>query len=303
MTISTTKTSGQTIADEQSSSPSASGKLSWLREGHTAVITGGANGIGRAAAETFLAHGMQVVIADNNEDALGTTAHELSEHHHRLETITCDVRSYEDVCRLREFALERFSNVDCLMNNAGASVTRGLPWEDLEGWKKQQDINLWGIVHGCHAFVPGMLAKGQAATIINTGSKQGITNPPGGFAYNLSKAGVLNYTQSLAHALREEENASITAHLLIPGFTYSNMIQQFVPTQPPGAWSTQQVVDFMLEALTEGDFLILCPDNDTNRRLDEKRMQWQADDLIKNRPALSRWHPEFLEAYQRFVDQ
>ena len=152
-------------------------------------------------------------------------------------------------------------------------------------------------------LVPGMLAKGQAATIINTGSKQGITNPPGGFAYNLSKAGVLNYTQSLAHALREEENASITAHLLIPGFTYSNMIQQFVPSQPPGAWSTQQVVDFMLEALAEGDFLILCPDNDTNRRLDEKRMQWQADDLIKNRPALSRWHPEFLEAYQRFVDQ
>ena len=68
----------------------------------------------------FLAHDMQVVIADNNEDALATTAHELSEHHPRLEMITCDVRSYEDVCRLREFALERFSNVDCIMNNAGA---------------------------------------------------------------------------------------------------------------------------------------------------------------------------------------
>ena len=93
MTISTTKTSGQTIADEQSSSQSASGKLSWLRESHTAVIIGGANGIGRSVAETFLAHGMQVVIADNSEDALATRAHELSEHHHRLETITCDVRS------------------------------------------------------------------------------------------------------------------------------------------------------------------------------------------------------------------
>ena len=125
MTISTTKKSGQTIADEQFSSQSASGELSWLRESHTAVITGGANGIGRSVAETFLAHGMQVVIADNDEDALATTAHELSEHHQLLETITCDVRSYEDVCRLREFALERFSNVDCLMNNAGASVTWG----------------------------------------------------------------------------------------------------------------------------------------------------------------------------------
>ena len=148
-----------------------------------------------------------------------------------------------------------------------------------------------------------MLAKGQAARIINTGSKQGIRNPPGGFAYNLSKAVMLNCTQSLAHALREEEHVSITANLLIPGFAYSNMVQLFVPTQPPGAWSTQQVVDFVLEALAEGDFQILCPDNDTRRRLDEKRMQWRADVLIKNRPALSRWHPQFLKTYQRFVDQ
>ena len=80
-----------------------------------------------------------------------------------------------------------------------------------------------------------MLAKGLAATIINTGYKQGIRNPPGGFAYNLSKAVMLNCTLSLAHALREEENVSITANLLIPGFTYSNMIQLFVPAQPPGA--------------------------------------------------------------------
>ena len=81
------------------------------------------------------------------------------------------------------------------------------------------------------------------------------------------------------------------------------MILQFVPIQPPRVWSTLQVDDFVLQALAEGDCLILCPDNDTNRRLDEKLMQWQADYLIKKRPALSNWHPQIPEAYQRFVDQ
>ena len=95
---------------------------------------------------------MQVVIADNNEGALATKAHALIEHHHRLGTIACDVRGYEDVCHLREFALDRFSKVERLMNNARASVTRGLPQRDLEGWKKQQDINLWGIAYWCHTL-------------------------------------------------------------------------------------------------------------------------------------------------------
>jgi hypothetical protein len=76
-----------------------------------------------------------------------------------------------------------------------------------------------------------------------------------------------------------------------------------MPTQPSGAWSTHQVIDFMLDSLTTGDFLILCPDNDTDRTLDEKRIQWHADDLILNRPALSRWHQEYQAAYEQFIDQ
>ena len=156
-------------------------------------------------------------------------------------------------------------------------------------------------MHGCNAFVPTMLESSSPVAVINTGSKQGITNPPGGFAYNLSKAGVVNYTQSLAYALRQIEDCPISAHLLVPGFTYSNMIAKFVPEKPPGAWTCEQVVAFMIESIDAGDFYVICPDNDTPRGLDNRRMQWNVDDLIKNRPALSRWHPEYSAEYEEFV--
>ncbi|MEM1433040.1 MAG: SDR family NAD(P)-dependent oxidoreductase [Pseudomonadota bacterium] len=273
----------------------------WLRKDGSAVITGGGNGIGRAAAQRFLNAGMCVLIADIDESALAESSAQLDVAAGELQTRVCDVSDYEQVLALADAARTTFGQIDCLMNNAGAGVTRALPWEDLEGWKKQLDINLWGIVHGCQAFVPQMLESQKPATVINTGSKQGITNPPGGFAYNLSKAGVLNYTQSLAYALRQTEACPVTAHLLVPGFTYSNMIARFMPKRPDGAWSCEQVVGFMLDALERNDFYIICPDNDTPRELDNARMQWSADDLIQNRPALSRWHPEYADAYEQFV--
>jgi len=270
----------------------------WLKEGKTAVVTGGANGIGLAAASRFVAGGMNVVIADVNEQALATASEKLNSD--RLTTFTCDVGEAMEVSALCNFVMAEYGGVDCLMNNAGAGVTRALPWDDLDGWKKQIDINLWGIVHGCHAFIPLMLQASEAVAVINTGSKQGLTNPPGGYAYNLSKAGVINYTQSVAHALRQIEDCPVSRHLLVPGFTYSNMIAQFVPRQPPGAWSCEQVIDYMLKRLDGNDFYIICPDNDTPAELDHRRMQWNLDDMIKNRPALSRWHPDFAAEFESF---
>ena len=274
---------------------------SWLKAGNNVVITGGANGIGLAAATRYLKLGLNVLIADVNEDAMNAALDSLPRDGGELAGALCDVADFEQVEKLKDTAYATFGDVHCVMNNAGAGFPPCAPWENLETWKKQVDINLWGIVHGCQAFVPAMLARGVTGAIINTGSKQGITNPPGGYAYNLSKAGVLAYTQSVAHALRQE-NAGLSAHLLVPGFTYSNMIARFMPEKPAGAWTTDQVIDFMLASLAQGDFYILCPDNDTPRELDEKRIQWNADDLIKNRPALSRWHPDFESEYNAFTD-
>jgi NAD(P)-dependent dehydrogenase (short-subunit alcohol dehydrogenase family) len=135
--------------------------------------------------------------------------------------------------------------------------------------------------------------------VINTGSKQGITSPPGNYAYNLSKAALRNYSESLAHALRGACGTRITAHLLIPGFTHTGMTG--VAERPASAWTAEQVVELMLERLSVGDFYILCPDNAVDRATDERRMRWAMDDIILNRPALSRWHPDYEAEFARFM--
>ena len=81
--------------------------------------------------------------------------------------------------------------------------------------------NLWGVVFGVQTFAPGMIARGRPGSVINTGSKQGITTPPGNPAYNVSKAGVKVFTEALAHELRNARGAPSLAHLMIPGFVFT----------------------------------------------------------------------------------
>jgi len=273
-----------------------------LKAGNTAVITGSAGGIGLEAAHRFANAGMNVVLVDVKEDALGAAQSALSGRGGTILTAVCDVSDMSAVAALRDQVEDKFGNVHCLMNNAGIGRMGTKPWEDLDAFHSLVSVNLMGVIHGCHAFMPGMLAHREPATVINTGSKQGITRPPGNYAYNLSKTGVLAYTESVAHALRQEENCQISAHLLIPAFVYTPMVSAFVPQKPAFAATAEETVDFMMAALEKGDFYILCPDNETPRSLDEKRIQWTADDIIKNRPALSRWHPDFSDEYAKFVE-
>jgi NAD(P)-dependent dehydrogenase (short-subunit alcohol dehydrogenase family) len=138
--------------------------------------------------------------------------------------------------------------------------------------------------------------------VINTGSKQGITQPPGNTAYNVSKAGVKALTEGLAHSLRERTGDRVTAHLLIPGFTYTGMTSPR-PEKPAGAWTPDQVIDLMLQRLARGDFYILCPDNETTPEQDAKRIAWAAADVTDNRPALSRWHSDYAAEFARYMDE
>jgi NAD(P)-dependent dehydrogenase (short-subunit alcohol dehydrogenase family) len=150
--------------------------------------------------------------------------------------------------------------------------------------------------------MPCRLRKhGTAYSASNTGSKQGITQPPGNTAYNVSKAAVKALTEGLAHTLREKTGERVTAHLLIPGFTFTGMTRQRMAEKPPAAWNPEQVVDFMFTRLEAGDFYILCPDNEVTREVDEKRMAWGLGDLIENRPALSRWHPAWRDRFAAFM--
>ena len=100
--------------------------------------------------------------------------------------------------------------------------------------------------------------------------------------------------------MRNTDDCQLSAHLLVPGFTYTGMIARFMPEQPPAAWSPAQVVDFLLQGIAAGDFYILCPDNDVDRAADNKRMAWAMGDLIHNRPPLSRWHPDFAQAFESY---
>lgn len=276
----------------------------WMKTGNTAVVTGAAGGIGLEAACRFVRAGMNVVIADI-KDELSSAADELRQiagSDDRVLAQNCDVSSRDALEKLKNTASSTYGNIHCLMNNAGIGTRGTKPWEGADQLETILGVNMMGVIHGCHVFIPSMLEHGEPGAVINTGSKQGITRPPGNYAYNLSKAGVLAYTESLAHAFRNEEGCQLQAHLLVPGFVYTPLVARFLKEKPPGAVTAEETVDFLMGALERGDFYVICPDNETPRTLDEKRMQWNADDIIKNRPALSRWHPDFAEAFKSFVE-
>ncbi|MBZ9723471.1 SDR family NAD(P)-dependent oxidoreductase [Mesorhizobium sp. B2-3-14] len=273
-----------------------------LAPGNTAVITGAASGIGLAAAKRLALMGMKIVLADIGGPRLDDAARAVSAiaGDDAVLAVASDVSKADEVDRLADRAFGAFGEVSLLMNNAGVGDNPGKPWENRDGWKRLLDINFWGVVHGVEAFAPRMLASAKPGLIVNTGSKQGITTPPGNLAYNVSKAGVKTFTEGLAHALRNEPGARLSAHLLIPGFTYTGLTEG-ATEKPAGAWTGEQVIDFMLESLVGGDFYILCPDNETARPMDEKRMAWAIGDIIENRPALSRWHPGHKDAFAAFM--
>lgn len=269
---------------------------------NVAVITGGASGIGLAAAEAFARAGMKVCIADVDQARLVEAATKLSSVTSAIHVMTfaIDVSKAESVAELERAVRERFGGTDILMNNAGIQPGSTLLGEP-DNWQRVIGVNMWGIINGSRIFAPDMIARGKAGLIINTGSKQGITTPPGDPAYNVSKAGVKAFTEALQHELRNTKDCKISAHLLIPGFVFTGLTAKGRTEKPAGAWTPEQTVDFMLTRLEAGDFYILCPDNDVPRVLDEKRMLWAAGDIVENRPPLSRWHPDYADAFARFV--
>ena len=272
--------------------------------GKVAVVTGAASGIGLAAAQFLAGRGMRIVLVDNEADRLAEAEKTVAERSQNPATdvvsMVTDVSDLDAVTALEREIAQRFGPVHLLMNNAGIQPGSSV-FGAQTNWDKVLGVNLMGIIHGTRAFGPGMIAHGEPAMIINTGSKQGITTPPGDPAYNVAKAGVKAFTEALEHELRNTADCQVSAHLLIPGFVYTPLTSRERAEKPDAAWTPEQTVDFMIESLEKGDFYILCPDNDVDRATDEKRIAWAAGDIVENRPPLSRWHPDYKDAFSEYL--
>jgi NAD(P)-dependent dehydrogenase (short-subunit alcohol dehydrogenase family) len=269
---------------------------------NVAVVTGGASGIGLAAAMRFAKAGMNVCIADLGAERLKEAEAKLAAaagSAANIMTSATDVSRIEEIVALGTAVRKRFGGTDILMNNAGIQPGSQM-FGPAENWQRILGVNLWGVINGTQVFAPHMIERGRPGLIINTGSKQGITTPPGDPAYNVSKAVVKAFTEALQHELRGLDS-KISAHLLIPGFVFTGLTSRGRTEKPAAAWTAEQTVDFMIEKLEAGDFYILCPDNDVSRQLDERRILWAAGDIVENRPPLSRWHKDYAEAFAAFV--
>ena len=265
---------------------------------NVALVTGGASGLGLAAAKAFLERGMRVAIADLPGERLAAAEAELGQGGVAM-AVPTDVSDPAALRHLEAVVRDKLGPIDLLMNNAGIQ-----PGSDIFGpaanWEAVLATNLMGIVHGSQIIVPGMIAAGRPGLVINTGSKQGITTPPGDPAYNVAKAGVKAFTEALQHHLRGLEGCKVSAHLFVPGFVFTGLTARGRTEKPEAAWTAEQTVEFLLERLEKGDFYILCPDNDVPRATDERRILWAAGDIVENRPPLSRWHPDYAAAFEAF---
>lgn len=271
-----------------------------IARGNIALVTGGATGIGRAAALQFAKAGMSIVIADVRTELFAETSEMLSAAGAAsVMTQETDVADRAALTALKTRVDDTFGGVNLLMCNAGIGLA-GDVFDSEGSWEAVLGVNLFGVTQTCQVFIPDMINSGAPGMVINTGSKQGITTPPGNPVYNLSKAGVKVYTEALAHHLREVQSR-ISAHLLVPGHVFTDLTRRGRTEKPPIAWTPEQTVDFMMPRLAANDFYIICPDNEVPWALDQKRIAWSAGDIIENRPALSRWHKDYVADFDAFI--
>jgi 3-oxoacyl-[acyl-carrier protein] reductase len=209
--------------------------------GRMAVVTGGAQGIGRAIVERFLASGATVAIWDRELALAQKTADELKAAG-RVIAVAVDVRDYADVERARDATREAIGRIDILVNNAGIAGPNVTTWEyPLDAWREVMAINLDGPFHCCRAVAPAMIAQnyGRIVNIASIAGKEGNPNAP---AYSASKAGVIALTKSLGKELAGKD---ISVNCITPAAARTAIFDQM----------TQQHIDFMLSKIPRARFV------------------------------------------------
>lgn len=199
-------------------------------QGRTAVITGAASGFGLEASRIAARSGMNVVMADVQADALELAAHEVEQLGAKVLAQRVDVSRAGDVQALAAAARTRFGVPHFVFNNAGVGGSGGLVWENsLADWTWVLGVNLWGVIHGVHAFTPMMLEAAAAdpayeGHIVNTASMAGMLSPPNMGVYNASKHAVVTISETLYQDLALV-TSQVHAHVLCPFFVPTGIHQ------------------------------------------------------------------------------
>lgn len=301
-----------------------------MKHGYTAVVTGASSGIGKSACLAFAAAGMNVWMIDvDSKELVASQKVAKAAAAREDQFVVAEIVNVGDASAMQRLAQQVFEatgKCNVLMNNAGTGLG-GDSMTEISMVEKVMNVNTYGPIHGCLAFVPRMQESGEPGIIINVGSKQGITMPPGNLTYNMSKAALKVYTEGLEHELRNARatgTGKLRAALLVPGWVNTSIAlksnrakaaasgessydddQAFFHEEKPhkDAWMPSQVIDFMRQELDKGLFYIICPDNDVDRETDNLRMTWTMQDITQDRPPLSRWHPDYKDKFAEFLAQ
>jgi NAD(P)-dependent dehydrogenase (short-subunit alcohol dehydrogenase family) len=206
-------------------------------QGHTAFITGGASGIGLATAHKLGAAGMNLVIADVEEAALGSAEAELGNAGYPVLGVRCDVRRIEDLQAAATRTVERFGGVHVVFNNAGVVTTGRVEDQSQEAWEWVIDVNLWGVINGSRVFLPIMKSQGVPGHIVNTASMAGLNSGPLMAPYFVSKFGVVALSESMWHEAHMD-GAAIGVSVLCPGFVKTRIHEadRNRPAELSSAW-------------------------------------------------------------------
>lgn len=192
-------------------------------EGGTAVVTGGASGLGLAMAHRFAEAGMNIVLGDIEAEPLAMAEAAIAAKGVKVMPVRTDVAKAEDVEALAAKSFERFGHVNVLCNNAGVAGSPGACWElSQKDWEWVIDVDLWSVVHGIRSFVPRMIAGGQPGHIVNTASVAGLVSGAVGGPYTVAKFGVVALSEQLYYELgRAGHNIGVS--VLCPGFVNTNI--------------------------------------------------------------------------------
>jgi len=239
-----------------------------LEAGQVAVVTGGASGIGLGMAREFGARGLHVVLADIEQAALDGAVEGLAEAGVSASGAICDVTSPDSVSTLADSVYEEHGKVNVLCNNAGV-VVFGPAFQSLADWKWVIDVDMWGVVHGCHSFVPKMIAGGEPGHVVNTASTAGLLGFSNIASYVAAKHAVVGMSQSMYHELVPTPvSMSVlcpgvvstninTSHRNKPGTDPSSVEKQTFGTDHPEALTPDEVAGVVAEAIEADRFWIL----------------------------------------------